>query len=98
MSKIIEENDWVWVVIMDPGEKEQFVGQQDDAEGISFIPAFLEKEAALKGLALLTREEGHRYEPQAIRFNDLSRQAKENGFMIFFLTEDGKVLEKIRPA
>ena len=49
------------------------------------------------GLKLLAKEEAHRYEVQAIRFNDLSARAKESGFMLFIVNGSGDVLEKIAP-
>jgi hypothetical protein len=97
MSKVIEGNPWVWVVVMDPGGNEQFVGQEDEENHVPYIPAFLEKEEALKGLDHLIRDEGHQYEVQAIRYEDLAGQAGSKGFMIFILTGAGRVLEKIEP-
>ena len=37
------EDQWVWVVVQDPGEKEQFLGQHNEQENVSFIPAFHSK-------------------------------------------------------
>jgi hypothetical protein len=52
MSKLIEKDQWVWVVIQDPGGVEQFLGQQDAKNDETFIPVFLEKEEAQQGLSL----------------------------------------------
>ena len=84
----------VWVVIQDPGGSEQFLGQHDTEGNLSFIPAFLEKEEAEKGLELLQREKGRKYEVQAIQFEDLSHRAAEHGFRLFILNGSGDVLEK----
>ena len=46
MKSVRGEDQWVWVVVQDPGGKEQFLGQQDQQENISFIPAFHTKEEA----------------------------------------------------
>ena len=97
MSKLIKGNPWVWVVVIDPGGNEQFLGQHDKEKDVSFIPTFLEKEEALQGLKHLASEEGHKYEVQAIRYEELARDSAENGFMLFILSGAGKVLEKIRP-
>lgn len=97
MADLIQGNLWVWVVVMDPGGTEQFVGQQDQSTGVSFLPAFLEKEEALKGLEGLTREEAHTYEVQAIRYEELAKNAASNGFMIFILNGEGRILEKRNP-
>jgi hypothetical protein len=96
MSKLVKDDQWVWVVIQDPGESEQFLGQHDTERDVSFIPTFLEKEEAEKGLELLQREEGRKYEVQAILFEDLFSRASDNGFMIFILNRSGNVLDKIK--
>ena len=97
MSKLIQGNPWAWVVVLDPGENEQFLGQHDKEKNISFIPTFLEKEEALEGLTHLTIEEGHKYEVQAIQYEELARDSAKNGFMVFILNSAGEVLEKIKP-
>jgi hypothetical protein len=95
MSKVIEKDQWVWVVIQDPGGVEQFLGQQDAKNDETFIPVFLEKEEAQQGLSFLVREKGLKYEVQAILYEDLSQRAGEYGFMLFLLNGAGEVLEKI---
>lgn len=95
MSKVIEKDQWVWVVIQDPGGVEQFLGQQDAKNDETFIPVFLEKEEAQQGLSFLVREKGLKYEEQAILYEDLSQRAGEYGFMLFLLNGAGEVLEKI---
>jgi len=96
MSKMVQGNPWVWVVVMDPGENEQFLGQYNQEKEISYIPTFLEKEEALQSLENLAREQGHEYEVQAIQYEDLARNAAENGFMVFILNGKGEILEKIK--
>ena len=97
MSKIIQGNPWVWVVVQDPGVDEQFLGQHDEEKDVSFIPIFLEKEDALQGINHLTRDEETRYEVQAIRYEHLTRDAAEHGFVLFILNNEGEILEKIMP-
>ena len=97
MSKLIQGNPWVWIVVLDPGGNEQFLGQQYKEGDISFIPTFLEKEEALECLDQLTRDEEKKYEVQAIQYEELARDAVEHGFMLFILNGAGKVLEKIKP-
>jgi len=94
-SKMPKGDQWVWVVIQDPGEKEQFLGQHDHETDESFIPAFLSKEVAQDGLKNLLTERGYHYEAQAIRFDDLSERAAKNGFMVFILDESGRILERV---
>jgi len=94
---MIQNDRWVWVVVQDPGDNEQFLGQRDEAKGISFIPVWLEKDAALDGLRLLARDRGIRYEVQAIQYETLAPKAAEAGFRVFVLDASGKVLEQIAP-
>lgn len=97
MSHRPKNDQWVWVLIQNPGANEQILGQHDADSDISFIPAFLEKESAQKCYHFLARETGKKDEFQAIIYEDLARHAAENGFMIFILNESGEILEKIAP-
>jgi len=94
---MIQNDQWLWVVVQDPGSDEQFLGQRDDEKGISFIPVWLEKDAALGGMKLLAREQGRKYEVQAIEYEHLAPKAAESGYSLFVLDASGKVLEKITP-
>jgi len=91
------EDQWVWVVIQDPGPGEQFLGQYNEKEDISFIPAFHSKEEAQQCLMDLPRQKGRKYEVQAILFEELTKDAASGGFIIYMLNENGEVLEKIKP-
>ena len=97
MKNMQGEDEWVWVVVQDPGGNEQFVGQHDQQENISFIPAFPDKESAQHGFLSLTRPPGHKYEVQAILREELLKDAATGGFMVFLLGENGEVQEKIKP-
>jgi hypothetical protein len=33
----IQEDQWVWVVVQDPGKDERFLGQHDEKQDISYI-------------------------------------------------------------
>jgi hypothetical protein len=99
MTSLIKENNpWMWVIIEDNPENEQYVGQEDEKTGVSFIPAFLTKENALKGYNLVKRERGGKYEVQAVRFKELSKDCLAHGFLIFLLDGEGTILEKIAPG
>ena len=98
MPEKIKEDTWLWLVAEDPGEKEQFLGQRDGKNNISFIPAFLEKDAALQGLHLLVREKGRKFEIQAIQYQDLAPKLTEEGFWLFVLNAEGEILEKLEPS
>lgn len=94
---MIQKGQWLWVVVQDPGGNEQFLGQRDDVKGISFIPVWLEKDAAVAGLKLLARDQGVKYEVQAIEYEHLAPKAAEAGYRLFVLDASGKVLEQITP-
>jgi len=96
MGSVIQGNPWVWVIVLDPGKNEQFLGQYDQEADISFIPTFLDKEEALQALEHLVREQGHQYEVQAIQYEELARSSAEHGFMLFILNAKGEIIEKIR--
>lgn len=97
MNALIQGNPWLWVVVLDPRGKEQFLGQHDEERHLSFIPVFLEKEQALQGLGHLVRDRTLDCEVQAIRYDDLAAQSARNGFMIFVLNAAGEILERIAP-
>ena len=98
MTNAQAENQWVWVVVQDPSGNEQFLGQHDKQENISFIPAFHSKEEAQQCFLNLARQKGRKYEVQAILYEELAKDAAANGFMIFLLDENGDVLKKIKPS
>ena len=97
MSDTIKNDQWVYVVIHGAEGNEQLLGQQDEEKKESFIPVFLTKEEALMNLNLLAREQGSKYEVQAILFEDLVERVSEQEFMLFVLNESGEVIEKIKP-
>ncbi|MBT3310674.1 MAG: hypothetical protein HN379_01630 [Desulfobacteraceae bacterium] len=97
MDNPLNEDSWVWVMIQNPGENEQLLGQIEEETDTSFIPTFVGKEEALKCYGLLARENNIKYEAQAIIYEDLVNHASNNGFMIFLLDSEGKILKKIKP-
>ena len=97
MTKLMEENQWVWIVVQDPGSKETFLGQKDKEKDLSFIPVFLSKEDAERGLSFLVLKRTHKYEVQAIHFKELFDLSDKNKFMLFLLNGEGEILEKITP-
>ena len=98
MSKKIQGDQWVWVVVQNPGGNEEFLGQRDEEKNVSFIPIWLEKEAAVQCMGFLAREKGLKYEAQAILYEELTPKAAEAGFKLFVLDASGKVLEQIAPS
>jgi hypothetical protein len=97
MKDMQRADQWVWVVVQDPGGKEQFLGQHARQENISYIPAFCTKEAAQQGFLHMVRRPNGKYEVQAILLEELAKDAAANGFMIFLLDANGEILEKIKP-
>ncbi|QTA88298.1 hypothetical protein [Desulfonema magnum] len=97
MSKPIDKESWVWVIIQEPEANAQMLGQQDEENNISFIPTFLEKDEALRCQNSLVIEKGKKCEVQAILYEELLNQASESGFLIFILNGSGEVLDRINP-
>jgi spore cortex formation protein SpoVR/YcgB (stage V sporulation) len=95
MDMTIEATTWLYVAILKAGPSEQIVGQTDSEHDISFIPAFLDKESAQQAMFHLHLEKKKKYEVQAIIYEDLARHAAENGFLVFVLDDEGKVLERL---
>jgi hypothetical protein len=97
MSTKLNSDTWVWVVVQNPGVNEQFLGQHDSDQDVSFIPAFSEKEAAQQCLVHMTTQKGNKYEVQAVIFAELANDAAKHGFMIFMLDSEGRILDRIEP-
>lgn len=97
MSKQVDKEQWVWVLVQDPGGNEKFLGHYDPEKDVSYIPIFLAKEDALKAYHLVTKNDKKKYEAQAIIFEDLCLQAADNGFKLYVLNDAGEIIEKIGP-
>lgn len=91
----IDASSWLYVAIQKTGNTEKIVGQTDTEHDIAFIPAFQSKEAAQQAMFHLHLEKKSKYEVQAIICEDLVRDAREGGFLVFVLDEDGKVVERL---
>lgn len=89
--------DWLYVVVQNPETDAQIMGQHDEVNAIRFIPAFKSKEDAQQGLLQLPTTRGLKYEIQAMILEDLQRYASAQGFLLFVLDTDGRILEKIAP-
>jgi len=97
MSDLVNEESWVWVVAQKKGSEEEIVGQHYEGEDVSFIPAFLESDAAKKSYNNMALAQDESAEIQAIRFKYLKEEASQNGFLIFLINEKGEILDKINP-
>ncbi len=99
MAKQPEKDSWVFVAVENPGGDERFVGYTlPDSAETAYIPAFLSKEEAQTCFINMPRDQGKKYEIQAVIFEDLARDAASNGFLIFLLDSEGKIQEKVDPA
>lgn len=98
MDGLIAGNPMVWVFVQTVDNVETYAGQYLEDLEVSFIPLFLEREQAEACLSLVPGKKGIRLELQAIRYLELARDAKRQGFLLFVLDADGNVLEKIAPA
>ena len=97
MNMAIYKEEWVFIVIQNPGVNEHIAGMQDQETNVDFIPTFKKKEEAAECFINMPREAGNKYEVQAIIFEDLKAYAVENNFIIFFLDKQGKILERVKP-
>lgn len=93
----LKENTWVYAIVQDPGGNEHFLGQHDEKNNVSFIPFFLDKEEAELCLSGLVRKPGHKYEIQAILFEELKLFCAKGNTLLFLLNGSGEILDKIRP-
>lgn len=91
----VQASTWLYVAIQKIGNQEQIVGQTDTEHDVSYIPAFLSKEAAQQAMFHLHLEKKGKYELQAIICEDLVRHSTENGFLIFVLDEEGNIVERL---
>ncbi len=85
---------WVYIVVCDPGKNEQFFGLYNKEQGIDFIPAFQNKEAANDCFLTLPKEKGRKYEIQAIHIEELNQEAEKNGFIVAFVDNDGNIIKE----
>lgn len=90
----LEKDTWLWVIVQDPGGNEMFLGQYDEKNDISFIPAFYEKDDARASLDLINKDDALKYEVQAIKYGLLEQYCKENNFVVFICNAAGEILEK----
>ena len=91
------DNDWVFLIVQNPGPGEQIVGQHDTDADVSYIPVYLSKEDATQGLLHLALDKSIKYEIQAFIFSEVRDQATENRFLIYVVDVDGNVLQKMVP-
>ena len=86
---------WYYIIIQDPGSStEQFVGFQDEKDGIKFLPAFKTKEEAKSCFSLMPKDLFNgSYDTQAVIADDLFAVANQNGHKIYLLDSQGNILD-----
>ncbi|MGD8833827.1 MAG: hypothetical protein PVJ84_01750 [Desulfobacteraceae bacterium] len=97
MTQQIDAHSWVYVLVQNPGSDDHIVGQMDSENEISFIPMFLNKEAAFQSVIHMVKEKGQKYEIQAIIYEDLEKYASKGRFILFVIDAEGKVIDKRVP-
>ncbi len=97
MTRQIDAQAWVYVMVQSPEKDARIVGQVDAENNISFIPMFMDKESATQGMIHMAKERAKKYEIQAIMFEDLEKYAAESQFLIFVLDDEGRVVDKRAP-
>lgn len=97
MENKLNNDTWIFVIVQNPGDKEQFFGLYDKDSDISYIPAFHTKDEAQSCLIHLPTQKKTKYEVQAIMYEDLASDAAQNGFLIFILDGEGTIMDKISP-
>ena len=84
---------WVYVIVCDPGENEQFLGLIEKEKNVNFIPAFANKDAANDCFLTLPKEKGKKYEVQAIHIDELTEDATKNGLIVAMVDNDGNIIK-----
>jgi hypothetical protein len=88
------EKGWVYVVVCDPEKDSSFLGLHNREKDIDFIPAFETKDAANDCFLSLPREQGKKYEIQAVLLEELYADAEKNGFVVAIVDHSGNVVEE----
>ena len=95
IKKELKPDSWIWAIVQNPGKKESFLGQHDTTNDIRFVPAFYDKESATRCLNSFITDKSLEYEAQAVILEDLLNYTKKQGFIIFILNNEGKILDKL---
>jgi len=94
-NKELTPESWVWAIVQNPGKDESFLGQNDTANDIRFIPAFYDKDSSLRCMNAFSKDLFSTYEPQAVILEDLLNYAGKQGFLVFILNNEGKILQRL---
>ena len=88
-----QSDGWVWVVVSNQGEGGHYLGLHSDQTDDDFIPAFVSREAAADCFLNLPRQRGGKYEIQAVHLDELTADARKNGFVVALVDGDGRIID-----
>jgi hypothetical protein len=88
----------VWTFVQISDGVEAYAGQTDEEEKIAFLPIFIDKENAEACMPSMPRAPGVTLEAQAVRYREISADAARNGFLLFVLDGEGRILDKLAPV
>lgn len=95
MNQSGKQEDYVWVIVERQGQQESFLGLASQGGG-QFIPVTAERD---QGLMLLGRlpapAAGVVRELETIHKDRLSQQAAGEGFAVFLVDAQGKILSRL---
>jgi hypothetical protein len=94
-KKDLKPESWIWAIVENPGRGESFLGQHDETNDIRFVPAFYDKESALRCMNSFSKNKASAYEAQAVILEDLLNYSKKQGFIVFMLDNEGKIIDKL---
>lgn len=98
LNQAVRPEDYLWVIVEKSGGQESFLGL-NSADGRTFIPAVPSRD---QGLMLMGRlpaaQAGVVRELEAINRNILHDQAAAQGFAVFVVDENGRILRELGQA
>ena len=97
MRDKMNHSSWIYIIVLNPGKNEKILGQNDHANSIFFIPIFQTKTSAEKNITLLSIKKKDTYEIQAMIYEDILKYAHSNDYMIFVISENGKIEDRLMP-
>ncbi|MCF8034495.1 MAG: hypothetical protein K9K66_13280 [Desulfarculaceae bacterium] len=94
MSDKKDDTQYVWVVTERGKDYENFLGLEDEA-GERFIPVTAEKDQALILLGRLPNNPEVQRTVEAMHREQIGEAARDDGFALYLVDENGKILERI---
>ncbi len=94
MSDKVKKEDYLWIITETRPDQEETLVGMSHPQGEAFIPATREKDQALILLGRLPAGRGDR-QVEAIHRVRLLDQAAEQGFVVYLVDEQGRVLERL---